>query len=71
MKTGVGALEQFPEGHDVRVGSELAAQASGGSADSLEVLARFDEGAPAAGETKRRTPPRSTTSHAASRPTRR
>jgi RND superfamily putative drug exporter len=49
MKTGVGALDQFPEGHDVRVGNELAAQASGGSADSLEVLARFDEGPPAKG----------------------
>jgi len=43
MKTGSGALDQFPEGHDVRVGIELAAQATGGGADPLRVIADFGD----------------------------
>jgi uncharacterized membrane protein YdfJ with MMPL/SSD domain len=39
MKTGAGAISQFPEDHDVRVGVELLAEASGGGADPIRVLA--------------------------------
>ncbi len=46
MKTGTGALDQFPAGHDVRVGTELAAQIEGGSTDRLQLLADFGGGSP-------------------------
>ncbi|MDQ3758437.1 MAG: MMPL family transporter [Actinomycetota bacterium] len=39
MKTGTGALSQFPADHDVAVGVELLAEASGGGADPIRVLA--------------------------------
>ena len=43
MKTGTGALSQFPEGHDVRVGVELLAETSGGGADPIRVVADLEE----------------------------
>ena len=46
MKTGTGALDQFPAGHDVRVGTQLAAQIEGGSTDPVQVLADFGRGSP-------------------------
>jgi uncharacterized membrane protein YdfJ with MMPL/SSD domain len=39
MKTGTGAVSEFPEGHDVRVGVELLAETSGGGADPIRVFA--------------------------------
>lgn len=42
MKTGTGALEQFPDDHDVRVGVELLRETSGGGADPVRLLADFD-----------------------------
>jgi uncharacterized membrane protein YdfJ with MMPL/SSD domain len=44
METGTGALDQFPADHDVPVGNEIAAEATGGGGNSVEVLARFDQG---------------------------
>jgi RND superfamily putative drug exporter len=44
INTGEPALEQFPAGHDVRVGSELAAQKLGGGADRVQIVAAFDRG---------------------------
>ncbi len=44
METGTGALDQFPDDHDVVVGAELAAQETGGATNPIEVLARFDSG---------------------------
>jgi RND superfamily putative drug exporter len=44
LETGNGAIEQFPKNHDARVGVDLATQASGGGADPVRVLARFDRG---------------------------
>jgi uncharacterized membrane protein YdfJ with MMPL/SSD domain len=44
VKTGNGAIKQFDPGNDARVGTELAAQISGGGADPVKVLARFDHG---------------------------
>ncbi len=41
IKTGTEALSQFPEGSDVRVGTELASQALGGGTDPVQVVARF------------------------------
>ena len=46
LTTGNGAINQFDEGHDARVGTELAAQASGGGADPVKVVATFDQGTP-------------------------
>ena len=43
METGTGALSQFPEGHDVRVGVELLAETSGGGADPIRVFADLEE----------------------------
>ena len=45
METGTGALSQFPEDHDVTVGVELLAEASGGGADPIRVVAELGEGA--------------------------
>jgi uncharacterized membrane protein YdfJ with MMPL/SSD domain len=44
METGTGALDQFPPDHDVVVGNEVAAEATGGGANPVDVLARFREG---------------------------
>ena len=44
METGTGALDQFPEGHDVRVGTELAVDDSGGAANPVDVVATFHSG---------------------------
>ena len=44
METGTGALDQFPDGHDVPVGNELAAEATGGATNPVQVSARFDSG---------------------------
>ncbi|HWH45006.1 MAG TPA: MMPL family transporter [Thermoleophilaceae bacterium] len=45
LEWGDGALRQFPEGHETRVGAELAAQANGpGSAAPARVLAEFGSG---------------------------
>ena len=46
LNWGDGALRQFPENHETRVGAELAAKAAGpGAAGPTQVVARFDEGA--------------------------
>src|SRR5918994_2809520 len=45
LKTGTGALKQFPPDHDARVGTELAAEATGGATDPVRVLATFEQGA--------------------------
>ncbi len=45
METGTGALSQFPDDHDVTVGVELLAEASGGGADPIRVVAELDDGA--------------------------
>ncbi|MDX6587341.1 MAG: putative drug exporter of the superfamily [Solirubrobacterales bacterium] len=45
MQTGTGALSQFPDDHDVTVGVELLADASGGGADPIRVVAELDVGA--------------------------
>ncbi len=42
MKTGTGALEQFPADHDVAVGVHLLQEASGRGADPIRVLAAVD-----------------------------
>src|SRR5262245_25600616 len=44
IRTGNGALEQFPADNDARVGTELAARVSGTGADPVRVLATFDRG---------------------------
>jgi RND superfamily putative drug exporter len=44
MKTGNGALKQFPANFDARVGTELAAKATGGATDTVKLLARFERG---------------------------
>jgi uncharacterized membrane protein YdfJ with MMPL/SSD domain len=44
IKTGNGAIKQFDENNDARVGTELAASASGGGADPVRVLATFRDG---------------------------
>jgi RND superfamily putative drug exporter len=44
MQTGNGALAQFPEDHDARVGTELAAEATGGGGDPIRVLSTFEDG---------------------------
>jgi len=44
IETGDGALQQFEEDHDARVGTELAAAASGGGADPVRVLTTFEDG---------------------------
>src|SRR5215207_11568666 len=41
LKTGNGAIKQFEKDHDARVGTELAAEASGGGADPVKVVATF------------------------------
>jgi uncharacterized membrane protein YdfJ with MMPL/SSD domain len=46
LTTGNGAINQFDKGQDARVGTELAAQASGGGADPVKVVATFDHGTP-------------------------
>ena len=45
LEFGDGALRQFPEGHETRVGAELAAEKNGaGAAGPTLVLVTFDEG---------------------------
>jgi uncharacterized membrane protein YdfJ with MMPL/SSD domain len=45
LSTGDGALRQFPEGNETRVGAELAAKQAGqGAAAPVEVLATFENG---------------------------
>ncbi len=44
METGTGALDQFPSDHDVVVGNEIAAEATGGGANPVDVVATFDDG---------------------------
>ena len=44
LTTGNGALKQFDEDHDARVGTELAVKTTGGGADPVRVLATFDDG---------------------------
>jgi uncharacterized membrane protein YdfJ with MMPL/SSD domain len=44
VKTGNGAIKQFDPGSDPRVGTEIAARASGGGADPVKVVAAFDHG---------------------------
>jgi RND superfamily putative drug exporter len=48
LKTGNGALKQFDEGSEARVGAELAAKVSGGGSDPVRVLATFERGEAAA-----------------------
>jgi uncharacterized membrane protein YdfJ with MMPL/SSD domain len=55
METGTGALDQFPSDHDVVVGNEIAAEATGGGANTVEVLATFNEGELAEPENRRAT----------------
>ncbi len=45
IQTGTQALEQFPKGSDVRVGTELASAQLGGGTDPVQIVADF--GAPA------------------------
>jgi uncharacterized membrane protein YdfJ with MMPL/SSD domain len=44
LTTGNGALAQFAPGDDARVGTELAARATGGGSDPVRVLVSFDNG---------------------------
>jgi uncharacterized membrane protein YdfJ with MMPL/SSD domain len=44
IKTGSDAIKQFDPGNDARVGTEIAARASGGGADPIKVLATFAHG---------------------------
>ena len=44
METGTGALSQFPKDHDVTVGVELLADAGGGGADPVRVVAEVENG---------------------------
>ena len=44
IQTGNGAIKQFDPGSDPRVGTEIAARASGGGADPVKVVATFDRG---------------------------
>jgi uncharacterized membrane protein YdfJ with MMPL/SSD domain len=44
IKTGNGAIKQFDPDSDARVGTEIAATASGGGADPVKVVAVFDHG---------------------------
>jgi RND superfamily putative drug exporter len=44
MKTGNGAIKQFPRDHDVRVGAGLVAEMTGGAADPVQVVASFRSG---------------------------
>jgi uncharacterized membrane protein YdfJ with MMPL/SSD domain len=46
IKTGNGAIKQFDKNDDARVGTELAADVSGGGADPVRVLATFESGTP-------------------------
>ncbi len=47
METGNAALAQFPTDHDVRIGSELAAELGGGSPDPGYIVAEFGSAAKA------------------------
>jgi uncharacterized membrane protein YdfJ with MMPL/SSD domain len=44
IETGNGAIDQFDRDHDARVGTAIAAEASGGGADPVRVLATFEQG---------------------------
>jgi len=41
MQTGTNAIEQFPQGSDVRVGNELASEQLSGGADPVQIVATF------------------------------
>jgi uncharacterized membrane protein YdfJ with MMPL/SSD domain len=50
LEFGDGALRQFPEGNETRVGAELAARQLGpGASGPTQIVARFDEGRAADG----------------------
>jgi RND superfamily putative drug exporter len=49
LQTGTQALAQFPQGSDVRVGTELASAELGGGTDPVQVVAEF-EGPPSAAD---------------------
>ena len=53
LKMGTGALDQFPSDHDVVVGVELMADATGGAADPMRVMAEFPAEGQAATEESR------------------
>jgi uncharacterized membrane protein YdfJ with MMPL/SSD domain len=42
LQTGTEAIQQFPKGSDVRVGSEIASAQLGGGTDPVQVVAKFD-----------------------------
>jgi uncharacterized membrane protein YdfJ with MMPL/SSD domain len=44
METGTGALDQFPDDHDVVTGAKLATEATGGATNPVEVLAEYHSG---------------------------
>jgi RND superfamily putative drug exporter len=44
METGTGALDQFPDDHDVVVGADLASKETGGGANPIQILATYDQG---------------------------
>ncbi len=44
LTTGNGALKQFSPDNDARVGTELAAEATGGGSDPVRLLISFDNG---------------------------
>jgi uncharacterized membrane protein YdfJ with MMPL/SSD domain len=49
LQTGTEALQQFPKGSDVRVGSEIASAQLGGGTDPIQIVAEF-EAAPGAAD---------------------
>ena len=46
METGTGAIDQFPDDHDVPQGAALATEASGGAPNPVEVYSAFGAGDP-------------------------
>ena len=44
LTTGTQALNQFPQGSDVRVGNELASKQLGGGTDPVQIVAAFESG---------------------------
>jgi uncharacterized membrane protein YdfJ with MMPL/SSD domain len=65
-KTGNGAIKQFDAENDARVGTEIAAAASGGGADPVKVLVSFDRGSPS--DPANRAALRDFTAHASADP---
>jgi uncharacterized membrane protein YdfJ with MMPL/SSD domain len=66
IKTGNGAIKQFDAENDARVGTEIAAAASGGGADPVKVLVSFDRGSPS--DPANRAALRDFTAHASADP---